>query len=200
MQALPQWSADASERLELLVALLTEENTHQNLVSKASLEHVWQRHLADSAQLLSHVSRETIGSWIDLGSGAGFPGLVIACLEPSRPITLIESRRGRIEWLERVRTKLDLQNVTVCGKRLEQVETHSVSVISARAFAPLGLLLDLSARFSTAETLWLLPKGRSAQQELDQLKGWKHLFHVKQSLTDAEAGIIVGTLRGRKEK
>ena len=73
-----------------------------------------------------------------------------------------------------------------------------MAVISARAFAPLGRLLDLSARFSTNDTLWLLPKGRSAHQELQELQGWQHMFHVKQSLTDPEAGIVTGTLQARK--
>ena len=86
------------------------------------------------------------------------------------------------------------------GARLEQVETCKVSVISARAFAPLERLLSLSARFSTSDTIWLLPKGRSAQQELENLRGWRHMFHVEQSVTEPQAGIIVGKLAGRKGK
>ena len=93
-----------------------------------------------------------------------------------------------------------MNNAVIHGARLEAVETHKVGAISARAFAPLPKLLELSARFSTDETLWLLPKGRSARQELQELKGWNHLFHVEQSLTDADSGVIVGTLKGRKGK
>ena len=79
------------ERLERFASLLVVENEQQNLVSAASLATIWQRHFADSLQLLDHVSRET-APWVDLGSGAGIPGLVLACARPQAPIVLIESR------------------------------------------------------------------------------------------------------------
>ena len=198
LAALPEWDAVAAERIERLIALLVEENARQNLVAAASLPLVWQRHIADSAQLLPHVPRETSSPWIDLGTGAGFPGLVIAALRPDCEVVMVESRARRIEWLERARIALGLERAQVVGARLEQVESRPFRVISARAFAPLVRLLDLSARFSTKDTLYLLPKGRSAQQELLELKGWNHLFHVEQSLTDPEAGVIVGQLLGKK--
>lgn len=194
---LPQASAAAIARLEALVAMLGQENARQNLVSAASLAEVWRRHVVDSAQLLGHVSRGT-SVWLDLGSGAGFPGLVIAALEPERPVRLVESRKRRIEWLRFAIAELGLPRAEVIGERLEHVPPFSAGVISARAFAPLDKLLALSARFSTADTVWLLPKGRSAQQELHELTGWSHLFHVEQSLTDPGAGIVVGTLAGKK--
>jgi 16S rRNA (guanine527-N7)-methyltransferase len=200
LHSLPEWNAAAEERLATLVELLGEENGRQNLVSAASLAEVWRRHIADSAQLLRHVPRETSGPWLDLGTGAGFPGLVVAALRPECEVLLVESRKRRVEWLERARIAMDLAAVTVIGARVELVETRKVRTISARAFAPLPRLIELSARFSTAETVWLLPKGRSAQQELDELTGWAHKFHVEPSLTDPEAGVIVGTLTGRKGK
>ncbi len=196
LATLPECDAAALARLEHLVALLVEENTRQNLVSAASLDEVWRRHIVDSAQLLTHVPRET-SPWLDLGTGAGFPGLVIAALRPDCAVWMVESRARRVDWLERARLALGLDQAKVIGSRLEQVETSPVRVISARAFAPLDRLLGLSARFSTPETRWLLPKGRSAQQELDALQGWQHAFHVEQSLTDSDAGIITGTLAGR---
>jgi 16S rRNA (guanine527-N7)-methyltransferase len=197
---LPEWDATAAERIERLIALLAEENARQNLVAAASLPVVWQRHIVDSAQLLPHVPRETSTPWLDLGTGAGFPGLVVAALRPDCEVVMVESRARRIEWLERARLALGLDHAKVVGARLEQVETRPFRVISARAFAPLVRLLDLSARFSTKDTLYLLPKGRSAQQELSELKGWNHLFHVEQSLTDPEAGVIIGQLLGKKGK
>jgi 16S rRNA (guanine527-N7)-methyltransferase len=182
------------DRLSRLAQMLTEENDRQNLVAAATIRMVWQRHFADSAQLLGFVSVKP-GPWLDLGSGAGFPGLVIACLRPDWPVFLVESRRRRIEWLEHCRAELGLERCTVLGARLERVETFPVGVISARAFAPLPELLSLSARFSTADTLWLLPKGRKAALELAALPKRKaKLFHVEQSLTDPEAGIITGRL------
>lgn len=199
LRELPDCDEAAMARLEHLVALLAEENQRQNLVSAASLAEVWRRHIADSAQLLTRVPRGT-SPWLDLGTGAGFPGLVIAALRPECEILLVESRKRRIEWLDRAARELGLNGVEVCGARLEDVPTRSVSVISARAFAPLVRLLDLSARFSTSDTIWLLPKGRSAQQELEMLQGWNHMFHVEQSLTDQNAGMIVGTMIGRARK
>jgi 16S rRNA (guanine527-N7)-methyltransferase len=201
-----EWGDEAAlARLERLVALLAEENAQQNLIAAATLPLVWQRHLADSAQLLAYVPRgsealpkaETPnpGPWLDLGTGAGFPGLVIAALRPDWDVRLVESRRRRCEWLEKARSELGLSHCRVVHARLEAVETFEAGVISARAFAPLGKLLDLSTRFSTERTLWLLPKGRSAAQELAALpESQRRLFHVEQSCTDPEAGIVAGRL------
>lgn len=200
LRGLPGCDEAAMARLEMLVAMLAEENGRQNLVSAASLDQVWLRHIVDSAQLLPHVPRETTLPWMDLGTGAGFPGLVVAALRPECEVIMVESRARRIEWLEHARIAMGLNRARVIGQRLELVETRHTGVISARAFAPLERLLSLSARFSTSDTVWLLPKGRSAQQELDDLRKWRHVFHVEQSLTDPQAGIIVGTLAGRKGK
>lgn len=198
LEALPGVDGSAVLKLERLAALLGDENQRQNLVAQTSLASIWQRHFADSAQLLTFVPRGTSLSWLDLGTGAGFPGLVVAILRPDLRITLVESRRRRVEWLDRIVTELALVRVEVRGVRVEDLSPTKFDVISARAFAPLARLLDLSARFSTADTLWLLPKGRSAAQEVQELRGWNHTFHVEQSLTQPDAGIVVGHLLGRK--
>lgn len=191
----------AVERLERLMEMLVAENEQQNLVSRTSLPKIWRRHIADSAQLLLHVPRETGGPWLDLGTGAGFPGLVIAAIRPELDIRLVESRRKRVDWLERARLELGLGGCSVIGRKLELVESFPTSVISARAFAPLPQLLDLSARFSTERTLWLLPKGRSAAQELGELpESKRRLFHVEHSRTDPDAGIIVGRLEQKARR
>ncbi|WP_068070809.1 16S rRNA (guanine(527)-N(7))-methyltransferase RsmG [Novosphingobium lentum] len=188
----------AMARLSQLVTMLIEENERQNLVSRGSLAHVWQRHIADSAQLLCvprGTPAEVEGDWLDLGSGAGFPGLVIAALDPARRMTLVDSRKLRTEWLSRAAAALGLSNVEVVLSRVEDLPPRQFSVISARAFAPLDKLLTLSARFSTPATTWLLPKGAKAHHELHMLNStWRHMFHVEQSLTDPAAGIVVGTL------
>jgi len=200
LRKLPECDEAAWVRLETLIAMLVEENRQQNLVSAASLEQVWLRHIVDSAQLLPYVSRETSRPWLDLGTGAGFPGLVVAALRPECEVVMVESRTRRIEWLDRARVAMGLDNARIAGQRLELVESFPVNVISARAFAPLEKLLTISARFSTSDTVWLLPKGRSAKQELEDLRKWRHMFHVEQSLTDPQAGIIVGKLADRKGK
>ncbi|VWX53737.1 16S rRNA (guanine(527)-N(7))-methyltransferase RsmG [Novosphingobium sp. 9U] len=185
------------EMLSRFVDLLVEENERQNVVARATLPLIWERHILDSAQLLHHVPRET-STWLDLGTGAGFPGLIIATLRPNWKVTLVESRTRRVQWLARAVNELQLANVVIEGRRLELVDTSPSDVISARAFAPLTDLLKLSARFSTAATYWVLPKGRSAAQEVHDLHGWQHAFHVEQSMTDPESGIVVGHLYGRK--
>ncbi len=188
----------AMTRLERLVELLIEASGQQNLVARSTLPHMWQRHIADSAQLLD-VSRETVaggGTWLDLGTGAGFPGLVIAALQPARRVTLVDSRRLRTSWLAHACAALELEQVEVVTGRAEDLPDRAWAVISARAFAPLEQLLHIAARFSTRETLWLLPKGAKAAHELATLNPqWDHMFHVEQSLTDPAAGIIVGHLR-----
>jgi 16S rRNA (guanine527-N7)-methyltransferase len=90
----------AFQNLEALVQRLRHENERQNLVAKTSLTEVWRRHIADSLQLLQHVPRGT-GEWLDLGSGGGFPGLVVAIANADRPLVLVESRKLRVEWLRR---------------------------------------------------------------------------------------------------
>lgn len=183
---------EAMARLEEFIPMLAEENARQNLVSAASLDMVWTRHIADSLQLLDHCPVDP-GLWLDLGSGAGFPGLVIALARPGQSIALVESRKRRIEWLQRVIEHFELKNCEVLGARLENVETREAGVITARAFAPLGKLLDLSARFSTRSTAWLLPKGRSGPIELaEQPQGIRTMFHVEQSATDPEAALLIG--------
>lgn len=183
----------AMARLTTLATALREENSRQNLVSRGTLDYLWQRHIADSAQLLGFVPCET-PAWLDLGTGAGFPGLVVAAMRPHWPVTLVESRRKRSDWLQEMRTELALPLVRVEARRLELIETFPADVISARAFAPLPRTVDLARRFSTNDTIWLLPKGRSAEQELCEIpERWRSMFHVEQSLTDDQSKILVST-------
>ena len=189
---------ETMERLDAFIALLAEENRRQNLVSAASLEQVWLRHIADSAQLLRFRPSDR-ASWVDLGSGAGFPGLVVALLHRG-PVTLIEERRLRADFLRRAAERLRAQ-VEVIGARVERVAGRRFDVISARAFAPLPRLLQLGTGFSTAKTVWLLPKGRNAQSELEALDpSWQGSFRLEPSLTDADAAIIVAEAVRRKAK
>ena len=190
-------SRDAMARLDRYVALLLEENQRQNLISRASEAQLWQRHIADSAQLLRCVPRETLGGgaqgpWLDLGSGPGLPGLVIAAICPQMPVVMVESRARRVAFLEACIAALALPKARVIGERLERITPFPARAISARAFAPLETLLSLSAPFSTAATRYVLPKGRSAAHELASLRPMiRKMFHVEQSLTDIDAGIIL---------
>ncbi len=184
-------SRETLAKLDAFRGMVIAENERQNLISVATIRHLWARHIVDSAQLLLHAPGE--GSWLDLGTGAGFPGIVIAILKDV-PMICVESRRKRIDFLAESAERLGLWHVQVEGERLEMLNPVPVSVISARAFAPLPKLLTLAHSFSTEKTVWVLPKGRSAADELESVKqSWHGLFHVKQSVTDPEAAIIVAT-------
>ncbi len=179
------------EQFDRFAAMLVAENGRQNLIAASTIPNLWVRHIADSAQLLA-LDPARNGLWIDLGSGPGLPGLVVAILSP-RPMLLVESRRRRCEFLRAVAADLDLTHVEVAEAPLERVETRPAATISARAFAPLDRLVALSSRFSTESTCWLLPKGRNAVKELALLpQPWQRMFHVEQSRTDTESRILVG--------
>lgn len=189
-------SRETFEKLETYVALLREESGRQNLISAASLEEVWDRHILDSAQLVRFEQRPG-ASWVDIGSGAGLPGIVVACLVDG-PVTLVEPRRLRADFLHRAAESLHLRVEVACA-RVERV-AGSFEVITARAVAPLAELLRISQHLSTIKTVWALPKGRSAQQELAAAqRTWQGEFRVERSVTDAGSYIVVGTgIKARK--
>ena len=193
---------ETMRRLDDFAALLVSENERQNLVSRGTLPHLWARHFLDSAQLLRFVPSPD-AAWLDLGTGAGFPGMIVAALHRG-PVTMIESRRLRVDFLHRAVEVLGVSDrTTVLLDRLERVAERKFDVISARAFAPMGDLLELAHRFSTEKTRWILPKGRSAQSELAAAESsWQGSFRLEPSLTDAESGIIIADAvrpRGRKK-
>ncbi|HEX8444677.1 MAG TPA: 16S rRNA (guanine(527)-N(7))-methyltransferase RsmG [Allosphingosinicella sp.] len=184
-------SRETLDRLSVFVDLLARENQHQNLIARGTFGNIWSRHILDSAQLLRFVPAAA-RTWLDLGTGAGFPGLVVAALHPVQ-VTMVESRRLRVDFLRRAAETLALPSSTqILCSRVERLELPTQDVISARAFAPLDRLLDLGQRFAAPQTRWVLPKGRNAQSELDAVRSsWQGKFHVEPSLTDPEAGIII---------
>ena len=193
-------SRETLERLGAFVSLVSEENKRQNLVSNASLASIWHRHILDSAQLLRWTP-SSAARWIDLGSGAGFPGLVVAALHKGS-VTLVEERRLRLDFLRRAAEVLGLvDRVEILAGRVERIGPRTFDVISARAFAPLPRLFDLAERFSTAKTLWILPKGRNARSELDEAESsWQGDFRLEPSWTDAEASIVLARGVTRKSR
>jgi len=191
---------DTLELMDAFVQLLRVENDRQNLVSRASLDAVWERHVLDSAQLI-RFAPDKARSWLDLGTGAGFPGLIMPLFHPA-DMVLVESRRLRADFLRTAASTLGIAaRVEILCSKLEAVPTRTFDVISARAFAPLPRLLDLAERFSTPETIWILPKGRNAKSELDAAQSsWQGDFRLEPSLTDAEAQIVVATRVRRKAR
>jgi 16S rRNA (guanine527-N7)-methyltransferase len=183
-------SRETMERLETYAGMLEAESRRQNLISRATTSELWERHIVDSAQLARFEPRPG-ASWCDIGSGAGLPGIVLACLATG-PITLIEPRRLRAEFLARVVQLIGINATTFAGK-VERA-TGQFDVITARAVAPLPRLLEMSQHLSTRKTVWALPKGRNALGELAEAqRAWQGAFHVEQSVTDDASFIIVGT-------
>ena len=183
-------SRETYERLQLYAGKLRAENTRQNLVSAASLDQLWERHILDSAQLVRFEPHSGV-SWVDIGSGAGLPGIVLACLIDG-PVTLVEPRRLRAEFLRSVVKELGLR-ATVESVKAERA-TGGFDTITGRAVASLARFFDLCDHLSTRNTVWVLPKGRSAQSELEEARrAWQGVFHVEQSITDADAKIVVAT-------
>ena len=178
-------------RLEGFIAALTQENRRQNLVAASTMNMLWLRHIADSAQLLAMAP--ATGSWWDIGTGAGFPGLVIALIS-DRETNLVEMRPRRADFLMRMIEELGVASrVRVFAQKVQTLAiAHSAAVISARAFAPLEQLLAAASPLATLDTTWVLPKGRSAAQELDRAHAsWQGEFRLVPSITDPAAAIIV---------
>ena len=153
------------EKFDRYAAMLADWQTRMNLVGPSTLADIWGRHFADSAQLFA-MAQGRSGTWLDLGSGAGFPGLVIALLGIEN-VHLIESTAKKCKFLEAVRDELGLRaTVQIHNCRVEALPLIGADVISARALANLGQLFEWGLRFAKPKTLWLLPKGDTASDEV----------------------------------
>jgi 16S rRNA (guanine527-N7)-methyltransferase len=189
---LPGVSRETVERLRSLHALLIKWNPAINLVSRTTVQTAWDRHIVDSTQIyqLGH----TDGHWADLGSGGGFPGLVIACMalgggDPIR-VTLVESDQRKATFLRTASAQLGLET-NVISQRIEQVPPLQARTLSARALAPLGVLLGYAARHLSPQGLCLFPKGATWRQEVELArKDWHFDLDVHQSTTDSDGAIL----------
>ena len=192
-------SRETFARLQRYVGLLCAESERQNLIARSTFDEVWQRHIVDSAQIVGFAPRPD-SSWLDIGSGAGLPGMVIAILTEGR-VTLVEPRKLRANFLQYSADALGLsQRVTVHAVKAERI-TGKFDVITARAVAPLGDLLRISRHLSTDKTRWVFPKGKSAQSELDEARlTWQGEFHLEPSRTDPDAAIIIAEHVQRRGK
>lgn len=197
---LPSVSRETLVALERFSHIVTEENDRQNLVSASTLPHIWRRHIADSAQLLLGSHSPHI-PWLDIGTGAGFPGLVVALLHGG-PVTLVEPRKLRAAFLRRAAEAMGITPTIVDTKVQHLPASRPFGIISARAVAPLTDLLALAHPYSTEKTRLIFPKGRNAQSELAAAqRAWQGSFRSEPSLTDPEARIvIVEGLRPRRPR
>lgn len=180
---------EVTAKLDAFQALVLDENDRQNLISPASKEMIWSRHVVDSAQLIGHCPADA-RTWFDIGAGPGFPGMVVAIVS-DLAVTLVEPRARRVDFLEAVKRKLDLSNVIVCKAKAEAVG-GSADVISARAVASIPDLIAMTSHLRHDRTRMILPRGRNGDSEVATLPvKWRGMFHVEQSVTDPASAIVI---------
>jgi 16S rRNA (guanine527-N7)-methyltransferase len=194
LAGLPGVSRETLERLEAYAALLTKWQARINLVGPATLPELWRRHMLDSAQLFGLLPPGT-RVVVDLGSGAGFPGLVLAALGVPE-VHLIESDSRKCAFLREAARVMGVA-ATIHNRRIEQVPPFAADVVTARALAPLSVLLGYAFPFLQAavdkgdsgECLFL--KGRAAPEELTLAsKEWKMAIERVASLSDPDGLIL----------
>lgn len=183
---------ETTERLKELEALLIKWNPAINLVGRSTISSAWQRHIIDSAQIYNLGFHAEL--WVDLGSGGGFPGLVVACIAAGNNdplnVTLIESDQRKATFLRAASKHLGLATTVICD-RVERVPPLGAMTLSARALASLPMLLTYAARHLAPDGRCLFPKGATWQQEVETArKDWSFDLEVHKSATDTQGAIL----------
>ena len=188
--ALSGVSRETLAQLEAYAALLADWNSRHNLVSRASLDQLWRRHMWDSAQLARHIP-ESARTLADLGSGAGFPGLVLAAMLPDQlAVTLFEATGKKCAFLNAAAAAMGL-GVRVVQARMEEAPPERFDVVTSRACAPLPRLLGLAHRFTGPGTLCLFLKGQNLGEELTEAhKCWSITASQFPSQSDPSGAIL----------
>ena len=169
--------ADMAAKLDSYVRILEEWQQNLSLIGPGTLPHIWQRHIMDSAQLMPFIKPET-GAIMDVGSGAGFPGLVLAILygeRLQRPIQLVESDGRKCRFLKAVANETGA-NVRVTHKRIEDLIANWPATITARAVAPLDKLLNWTSKQHHPGLTCVFMKGKKATEELTKLENYQKHF------------------------
>ena len=181
-------SRETLSRLEAYAALLAQWSARINLVGRDTLGDLWRRHILDSAQL-RQFAPDAAHSVIDLGSGAGFPGLVLAILGMPG-VELVEADSRKAAFL-REAARVAEAEATIRPCRISAVPAHPVDVVTARALAPLDRLLDLARPFVGPDTVCLFPKGERAAEELTLArKRWTMAASLHQSIADPRGVVL----------
>jgi len=195
----PDVSRETRERLGAYAELLEKWNPKINLVSASTLVEVWTRHFLDSAQILD-LAEVGAKLWADLGTGGGFPGLVVAILakdlRPHMQVVCVESDQRKATFLRTVVRETGI-SARILSKRIEDIEPLGADVVSARALAPLPKLLDHASRHLATGGHALLLKGAGYQKEVnDALESWSFGLDTYPSKTDPDAVILkIGDIR-----
>ena len=192
-------SRETIEKLESFQRLLLKWNPSINLVAKPSVEDFWERHIVDSMQIFRFADKST-RSWVDIGSGGGLPGLVVAVMAlekmPNMRTTLIESDKRKSVFLRTVVRELEL-NAEVVSERIENVSLDTVDIISARALASLNDLFSMCAGLINPDTKMVFLKGRRFGEEIETARlHWGFDVVAHQSITDSESKLLeIGDLK-----
>lgn len=186
-------SRETLERLDEYEWLLKKWNSKINLISRNTLGEIWHRHFSDSAQLYQHMG-SNCNKWLDFGSGAGFPGLVVAAMaverHPETKFILVESDQRKAAFLMTVSNALGLP-AAVIAERIEDLPGQKADIITARAVASLDQLLNWSAPHAQKSSVLLFPKGNSYESELTAArKHWHIEEEVIPSVTDSSSVIL----------
>jgi len=190
-------SRETTARLKHYLWLLQKWNPTINLVAKSTLAEAWNRHFMDSDQIFSSIS-DVATHWVDLGSGGGFPGLVVAIIgaekAPDMSVTLVESDQRKAVFLRTVARETGV-TVKVLAQRAEDIAPLAANVVSARALAPLKSLLEYTSRHIAQDGVAIFPKGENYRQEItDALASWRFDLQLSPSRTESRAVIL--TIRG----
>ena len=185
-------SRETLERLTVHLDLLRRWQPAINLVGPATLADPWRRHILDSAQLAAHLPAGA-ANLVDLGSGAGFPGMVLALLGVGG-VHLIEADRRKAQFLREV-ARATGAPATIHAARIERMQDWPAAVVTARALAPLPRLLELADRFLVSDSVCLLLKGKSVERELTNARvSWHMVSETFPSLSDPLGTVL--KLRG----
>lgn len=181
-------SRETFMKLEIYTENLLKWNQSINLIAKNTENMLWQRHILDSFQIANYAKR--FSTWLDIGSGGGLPAIVLSAIFPEKTFILIESDQRKSAFLRSVAQKMNV-NVSVVNDRVENLEKMSADIISARACAPLNVLLEWSYPFLHNQTILLFPKGRNWNDELTEAQKYWHIcLKIHSSMTDSQAKII----------
>lgn len=190
-------SRETFERLKTYEKSLHEWQKRFNLVSNASLEHAWERHFLDSAQLFKLIPDGT-RTLVDFGSGAGFPGMVLAIMAaektPYLNFRLVESIGKKTLYLNEVKKIAGLNNVEIVNDRIENIETMAADVITSRAMCSLKELLKYARKFAGPQTVGIFPKGKKYSEEISEArKEWSFDCRIVPSEVSEEGVVLVIT-------
>ena len=184
---------DSKQDIEKYIKILLEWQKHVNLISKNTIPEIQKRHVLDSAQLWKYIP-DSSKTLTDVGSGGGFPGIILGILNKTAnfplTITLIESDNKKAIFLREVNRQLDLK-LNILSERVEKVEGIKSDILTCRAFSELNQILVLCQKIVSRETIWILPKGKGYKEEI---KNCQFETQIEEFPNEYSEGVILKIL------